>query len=343
MEYLHPITQLVIVEDSSLANVIKKIPYVQMGDENTIDSPDYYFGDNMDEVSEVKKGIITTETNPVINGFRIEAEYYINNKKHTFLRRIGSTPMFPDISFVIQGVDTETSFTSCAIVFIYGYLVVSTWNTYGTLNEIKRHIQQHSIYNNQNIFYQVHSVLLGLARVTTLKVIKMRSDEVILNLLPFIMKMYESPSKIITTNIFIRRNGHFPYHCSDHIMGGSTKNILEMFKNAEVLIHNREDTKLPSIFKTHCWVPEQILTIGFLLSVYPLYYVFECDPASLMNLHFESIDIHSLAPLQIVYTQWDTDENGVFKSKKVTINPDNLHEHQNRIIDLYSYKSLFVA
>ena len=334
--------QLVIIEDPSLSNMIKQIPYVQIGNEDTIEPPDYYYGDNMEEAAEAKKGIITAIENPDIPGFRIEAELYLT-KKYTFLRKDGQVPLFPDISFIIQGLDTDATLTTCASVFIYGYLVISTWNTYGNLKQITKHVKDCNIYNNQNIFFQIHTTLLGLQRVATRKVIKIRSDEIFTNLLPFIMRMYEFPEKLITTNLFIRRNSQFPYHCSDYIIGGSKKNIFEMFNHANLLVHNREDTKLPKTFRFHCWVPEQILTIGYLLSFYPLYYIFETDHSTLMNLHFDSIDLHSLCPLNLVFTRWDNDENGVLRSRKVNITPANLHEHQNRIIDLYSYKSLFLA
>lgn len=336
---IHPVKQLVIIEDHEVRDIFKNVPFMEIGNENTIKSPDYYFGENMEEAAEAQKGVITSYINPVISGFRIEAELYYD-KKYTFLRRNNAVPMFSDITFVIQGVDVHTTFISSALAFLYGYLIISTWNTYGNLKQISKHINQCQLYNNQNIFLQIHSTLLGLQRVTTKNVIKMRADEVFLNLIPFILKMYDSPHKIITTNIFIRKTAHFPYHCSDYILGGSKNNIEDMFKNANLLIHNREHTKLPKLFNFHCWVPEQILTVGYLLSHYPLYYILEYDCATLMNLHFDSIDLHSLNLFQVVFTKWDYDENGVLGSKKVIITPLNFHEHQNYIIDSYSYKSL---
>lgn len=337
MKYPYPTKNLVTVAYSHIYNVIKKMPLIELTNDETIEFPDYYFGDDLDEAKEAKIGIITTKYNLDINGFRAEATYL----EYTFLRRINAKPMFPEVTFIIQGLDTDTTFASCAVVFIYGYLNISTWKIYGNLKEITDHVQRHSLYNNQNVFFQIHSVILGLQRVTTSKVIKLRADEIFLNFIPFVMKMYTSPNKLITTNIFIRPLKYFPYHCSDHIIGGSTKKIKEMFTNANLLIHNREDTKLPKLFNFHCWVPEQILTVGYLSSIYSLYYILEYNSAHLMNLHFDSIDLHSLCPEQIVYTKWDNDKNGVLRSEKTIVNSNNLHEHQNRIIDLHSYINLF--
>lgn len=335
---------------SFIRNVLSRIPFVQVIDNKTIKNYqgiDYIFYDCLhdnnikDHILPLKGLVIRGKIIQSISEFDIECCYPCTNGEYiTFLRRKNAQPLYYDVSFIVQGTDTDHTFITLGVVFLYGYLIASTWNIYNDLKSIEQHIITKNLYNNQNIFFHIQSVLRGLKQVRTSKVIKLRSDEIYLNLHPIVTAMYEYPHKFITTNIFIRKQTTHPFHCSDHIIAGSTDNMLKMFLGGELLIHNREPFKVPKMFKEKLWVPEQILTIGYLINIYPLYHLTIETCPMIMNNHFFSVGLHDLMPIQISYTKYWYDQNQKQHSEKIIVHPGNLHVHQNSICDMLSYKQL---
>lgn len=126
----------------------------------------------------------------------------------------------------------------------FGKVIISTWKSDG-LKPSKKFLSKHDItiiqadsdnykhmYSNANMNYQVASTLNGLKKVDTKYVIKLRSDEYYSDLSKFIEKIKNNPEKIITNNFFFSRNDSEPFHPSDHVIGGTTENLLSMFNYA---------------------------------------------------------------------------------------------------------------
>jgi hypothetical protein len=249
---------------------------------------------------------------------------------------------FKDTSLVVQGVDTELTPKTLCVYFLFGQIIASTWNMLGNFSEVVQHVTTNGIYNNQNVFYHIQTVLHGLRKVTTLRAIKLRSDELYLDLVPIVEKMRQFPDKLVTTNIFLRKVWDFPYHCSDHIFAGQTKNILRMFLASEQLIHNRMTWQSLKIFTQPFWVPEQILSIGYMLNFYPLYALTREACPFLMNHHFTSVPVYELMPYHIVFTNWIVTNEQVY-GKKVVVDEYSLQNHLCKICDLDSYEDLWNA
>lgn len=316
---------------------ISKIPFVDIvPSEKPID---YYIGQlSPTQNCLPRKGFITTKVPQINLLFEQECVYTFKNQTYFFMRRKKSLPLFTDVSFLIQGMDTSDTLSAMCVAFLYGCIVPSTWNVYNSFDIVEKHVKKYEIYNNQNIFYQIHTVLQGLKNVKTKKVIKLRCDEVYTNLLPIFDSMIDEPNKIITTNIFIRNVFEFPYHCSDHIFGGSVEMIQKLFVGAEHLIHIKVPYKPMLCFKHKFWVPEQILCIGFLISYYPLYALCQENCHVIMNRHFKSVNLLSLSPEIVAYTRWAMNDRKKWTGKKERVTNKELSNHVKTLIDKHSYQ-----
>lgn len=129
----------------------------------------------------------------------------------------------------------------------FGRVIVSTWDSHG-IKPSKKFLAKHNItlieanpddykhmYNSYNINYQVASTLNGLKKVTTKYAIKLRSDEYYSDLSKFIKKIKDNPEKIVANNVFFREDSYEAFHPSDHVIGGTTENMLGMFNYAFVM------------------------------------------------------------------------------------------------------------
>lgn len=138
-------------------------------------------------------------------------------------------------TIVIQGRIDQNLTNKFSSYLQYGKVILSTWEGENTDNVddkisiIKTKVEKLA-YNRANIFYQVLSTLNGLNQVTTKNVIKVRADEHYENLLPVINKMVEG--KMITSNVFFRRDSYKKFAASDHIMAGDTERMKTLFYNA---------------------------------------------------------------------------------------------------------------
>ncbi len=156
-------------------------------------------------------------------------------------------------------------------------------------------------FGPQNLNLQLISTINALKRVTTKYVIKLRGDEYYSNLQYIRNSLLVEPNKIHTAPIFFRAWQYAEYHISDHIMAGTTVNLLNMF---EATKHNFDFNKVNvSKWKVdgkfHKWVtthaPEERITKSYLNVKEPFRYE-KVDGRILMKEHFDILDIDLLEP-----------------------------------------------
>jgi len=117
-------------------------------------------------------------------------------------------------------------------------------------------------YNDQNRYYHFLSVHLGLTACSTDYAVKVRSDEFYSDLTPFVNAVMDSNDKIVTSDVFFR-NSTIPYHPSDHLVGGATKEMLEMFRLAREFSENQEQRESNVLIK-HCKATKTPFGVGLL-------------------------------------------------------------------------------
>lgn len=89
-------------------------------------------------------------------------------------------------------------------------------------------------YNNhQNRYLHFFSVAFGLEICKSPYVIKLRSDEFYSKLKPFTDAVRRNNNKITTNDVFFRKQKTYPLHPSDHLMGGKTGLLKDIFDLAK--------------------------------------------------------------------------------------------------------------
>lgn len=229
-----------------------------------------------------------------------------------------------DITFIIQGriLDPELFQKNLINLCRYGNIVVSL-----TKESIEEFASRNKIINEQNVYLQVHSTLEGLKKSNTPFSIKVRADEYYQNWDPFIVKMISNENKIITNNVFLRKVERYPFHISDHIIGGLTSNLTVMFKNTK---RNLEIRRIPPHVTKG--IPEQWLTIGFLLSKYTEESLkLIKGPHKIrdtMDEHFDFVPVETFEDFVISYTKND-------RNKRIRQRVNGLNDlKDHRIIDV---------
>jgi hypothetical protein len=151
---------------------------------------------------------------------------------------------------VIQGPLNESSLSN-----ISNYqkttknIVISTWDKYD--DSTKSHIPEDPnivfvasdsgwalnwrgvYYNNANIALQAITTLKGLDKVKTKYAIKVRSDEIYTDISQFAETMKVNKEKLITNNVLFQPDDVEKFHPSDHVIGGTTNNMLGTFEKLE--------------------------------------------------------------------------------------------------------------
>lgn len=175
-------------------------------------------------------------------------------------------PNLCDVTFVIQGLQKKETFIKfiCNLL-LFGYVEIATSDFYNQ-DEILEYIKKNNIQNGQNIYLQVFSSLTGLKKCKTKYAIKVRADEFYEDFSKFIILMKKSPNKLTTHNMFFRKLGQYPYHISDHVIGGTTENLLKMFTMCKEMLDTKQT--LPNVPRVlnHC--PEQWLTTAYMRCFY---------------------------------------------------------------------------
>jgi hypothetical protein len=307
----------------NLKQYFDKLDFVEIINDINDYNLDYiYCSSNVTYFVPPKKGLLIKGNIEDINTSNCieEFKYTYDNNNYYFLRNKKGSYIFNDLSFIVQGIDTENTIELLSILFIYGKIILSTWNQYD-FNNIKKKVEDENIYNDNNIYYQVYTTLHGLDKVSTLYVVKIRSDELYLNLKMFIKSLYENPNKIIVADITIRRSQRLAYKFCDHIIGGLTKNLLDMFKQASNLITN--NIANTTLFHYNTWSSHQLLSLGYLSNIYPMNTLSIDKSESLMNKHFVYINVYGFKVFKIIYTR----ENLRLGSRKIEVHVPNFHIH----------------
>jgi hypothetical protein len=168
-------------------------------------------------------------------------------------------------------------------------------------------------YNNrQNKYLHFFSVLMGLRIVTTEYAIKMRADEFYSNLTKFEEAILSYPDRIVTNDVFFR-NHKMPLHPSDHLMGGSLKNMVEMFEYAKSLVEVPESDlkddffnmlRDSPLFKAHkfvsaeqflgvaavkSFITEEVISENFVEYMKKIFYIVPCENLGVYRACFNSV------------------------------------------------------
>jgi hypothetical protein len=215
-----------------------------------------------------------------------------------------------DCTIVIQGRIEQ----QCYDFYIKKYdncnVIISTWvNTnidFSNLpNNFKVIISPLPLESgDQNINYQLVSTLNALDLVKTKYVIKMRGDEY----WSYPENIYEAiklePNKLHCSSVFFRAWQYCEYHMSDHIIAGTTENLITLFTatkhNWNTGRLNVSKWKIDGIFqkyiKTHA--PEERLTKSYLDAVDSDRFE-KMDGRFLMKEYFDILNIDLLKPYKI--------------------------------------------
>jgi len=156
-----------------------------------------------------------------------------------------------NVSIIIQGPLNEISLKNIPTYKKYGKVIVSCWNGYD--EELMKYIDDDVIfisndlmkiehYNFQNIYYQAFTTHAGLEKSEAEFSIKFRSDESYSKLDVFIKALNENPECIVTGDIHFWCDV-YPFHISDHTIGGKTKSLLGAFNT----VKNICKTTLPEV------------------------------------------------------------------------------------------------
>lgn len=165
---------------------------------------------------------------------------HIERKHYQVMAVLPHIAASEEFSFIIQGlpgnVNTDITRNIC---FSFGRPIDATWDPI-ELAHVRGEVLKKRIYNKQNIYFQTESTLKGSSKATTKYVVKLRSDEYYSNFTKFLQVMKQYPDKIISNNVFARRTRDYPFHISDHVLGGTKSNIEFMFNEAkEALLHGK--------------------------------------------------------------------------------------------------------
>lgn len=285
------------------------------------DDIDYVFGcPNYDNIITPKRGIIIKGKafGLDVKDFTLESKYIYEKQSYYFLRRNNVEPIFNDISFVVQGVDSSSTYLLMSILFIFGKIVVSTWSLYD-IEEVKKTLNDNGKCNNKNMFFQIYTTLNGLQKVKTKKAVKVRADEIYADLTQYLLILDET-KKFVVLNTKFRKKEQVPYSFCDHIIGGYVNELEIMFKGALSYIDN--GLVKNSIFTQSEWSREQTLSLGYLSNIYPINTLTTYKSSVIMNTHFECVPLTNFKHFKLYTTR-------LFgkKSEKVEVNNKNAPLH----------------
>ena len=228
-----------------------------------------------------------------------------------------------DTTFIVQGVPRQETFVKLICNLLrFGNVELSTWETLD-YKEVVEYIEKNAISNGQNIYLQVYTTLSGLKKCNTKYAIKVRADEWYKDFTGFMSVMKQSPDKITTHNMFFRPLGQYPYHISDHVIGGRTENLVKMFENCKTMLETKQSLpKIPRMLN-HC--PEQWLTVAYIKKFYSDDELLIVDDIkNKMIRHFQLVPINIFKDFIVHYT---------WKKVKYCINgPTEIKDHLHAFI-----------
>ena len=215
-----------------------------------------------------------------------------------------------DVTIIIQGKLEQDSYDFYTKKYDNCNIIISTW--VGTSIDFSQLPKNFKVIlsplpkesGDQNINYQIISTLNALEMVTTKYAIKMRGDEYWSFPENIYQSVKSSPEKLWSSSVFFMPWQYAEYHISDHIMAGTTENLLLLFKAAKFNYDNNRlnvskwkvDGKFHKYVKTHA--PEERLTKSYLEAKDPLRFE-KIDGKFLMKEHFDILNIDLLKPYKI--------------------------------------------
>jgi hypothetical protein len=177
-----------------------------------------------------------------------------------------------DVTIVLQGRLHLNGWGCINKYKKFGKVIVSCWeddlnpHSAEDIKIIRSKYPRNQFYNSSNFYYQCYSSLAGLLAVDTPFVIKVRSDEYYEDLNILLEKMSRQPHKMITNNVFFRIDSERKFHVSDHLIAGSTRDMIRTFQIASLLCTTNHKFISGDQFGTKLGrlVPEQIICCSFL-------------------------------------------------------------------------------
>jgi hypothetical protein len=171
-----------------------------------------------------------------------------------------------EVTIVIQGRLAARGLERIGNYQRFGRVIVSCWETCDkemlagvdlervpvVLSEMPG---EGEYFNYGNVLLQTLTTLHGLEHVRTPWAIKVRCDEYYSDLGAFIERMKESPRKIITNNVFFRKDAIHKFHISDHVIGGRAENMRATFR----ILKERCLRNEPGQPRTPGWMPTEAL------------------------------------------------------------------------------------
>ena len=215
-----------------------------------------------------------------------------------------------DVTIIIQGKLEQDSYDFYTKKYDNCNVIISTW--VGTSIDFSQLPKNFKVIlsplpnqsGDQNINYQIISTLNALEMITTKYVIKMRGDEYWSYPENIYQSIKSAPGKLWSSSVFFRAWQYAEYHISDHIMAGTTENLLILFRAAKYNYDTNRlnvskwkvDGKFHKYVKTHA--PEERLTKSYLEAKDPLRFE-KVDGKFLMKEHFDILDIDLLKPYKV--------------------------------------------
>jgi len=231
-------------------------------------------------------------------------------------------------TFIIHGNYSTTHLNMCDELRNYGKIILSTNKKY--INDISKNVHFYdkivlesdidtsNIYNHQNIYLHVRSVLSGLSHCDTPYVVKLRSNHCYSNIHYIVEQVLLNVSdKFLCSNITL--NPKIPYHPCDNIIAGKKELIDSIYKTANNIIINN-DFIYENIDSRLC--SEVLLFISYLksknikingINKYDWYYVdfdrnsltmyalIKDQYKSLIKENLQLIDVNKLKPYKIKF------------------------------------------
>ena len=181
-----------------------------------------------------------------------------------------------DVTIIIQGRLEQDSYDFYKTKYLNCSVIISTWSENKIdFSELPKNFKVIIAplpmeSGDQNINYQLTSTLNALDLVKTKYVIKMRGDEYWSYPENIYQSIKSEPNKLHCSSVFFRAWQYCEYHMSDHLIAGTTENMIILFKrtkyNWEFGRLNVSKWKIDGVFtryiNTHS--PEERLTKSYL-------------------------------------------------------------------------------
>jgi hypothetical protein len=186
-----------------------------------------------------------------------------------------------DVTFLIQGKYSPIHLKMIDNLSSLGTIILSCYkndivninqndiNKYDLviLNEMVENPKQVGIYNNSNIYRQIHTTSAGLNHVETKFVVKLRTDAYYSNI-PYILEiMRNNPDKYCTAPF--GADPKYMFSFGDHIIAGTTDNIRNTFKIAYYFVETIDINNPSTYIYDNIHIrgsPEVLLTVANLKS-----------------------------------------------------------------------------